>query len=78
MTKGTPSMGLHNKDATHRICRRCGRHSYFARKGYCASCGFGRTKKLRRYNWQTRLRAAQGHKSRNRRKEMAIHNHQKH
>ncbi|MFX1276957.1 MAG: 50S ribosomal protein L37e, partial [Promethearchaeota archaeon] len=36
MGKGTPSKGKKNKAATHKTCRRCGRHSYHRRKGYCA------------------------------------------
>ncbi|PTD94052.1 50S ribosomal protein L37e [archaeon SCG-AAA382B04] len=44
MTKGTPSQGKSGKD-THIRCRRCGKRSFNRRKGYCASCGFGRSKK---------------------------------
>ncbi|HID72181.1 MAG TPA: 50S ribosomal protein L37e [Thermoplasmata archaeon] len=50
MSKGTPSFGKRNKK-THILCRRCGKHSYHARKRYCASCGFGRSAKRRRYSW---------------------------
>ncbi|MDO5843691.1 MAG: 50S ribosomal protein L37e [Methanocorpusculum sp.] len=50
MTKGTPSMGLRNKH-THIICRRCGKQSFHARKGVCSACGFGKTSKIRKYNW---------------------------
>jgi large subunit ribosomal protein L37e len=78
MTKGTPSMGKHNRASTHGICRRCGRHSYFRRKHFCASCGYGKTTTMRKYGWQTKLRAVNGQKPRNRRTQMAIHNHQKH
>jgi large subunit ribosomal protein L37e len=53
MTKGTPSMGKKNKK-THIRCRRCGKHSYHATKKYCAACGYGRSKKLRKYSWQTK------------------------
>ncbi|MFP3197345.1 MAG: 50S ribosomal protein L37e [Sulfolobaceae archaeon] len=52
--KGTPSFGKMNKGATHVRCRRCGRNSFNARKGYCAACGFGRTRKIRRYSWQNK------------------------
>ncbi|QGR18725.1 50S ribosomal protein L37e [Stygiolobus azoricus] len=52
--KGTPSFGKMNKGATHIRCRRCGRNSFNARKGYCAACGFGKTKKIRRYSWQNK------------------------
>ncbi|MBI4145676.1 50S ribosomal protein L37e [Candidatus Woesearchaeota archaeon] len=50
--KGTYSMGRRNKGGTHIICRRCGRHSYHARKKACASCGFGKTTHMRHYNWK--------------------------
>lgn len=52
MTKGTPSNKGGKK--THVKCRRCGEESYHLKKGYCASCGFGRSKKMRSYAWQTR------------------------
>jgi len=49
MTKGTPSkMG---GKRTHTMCRRCGKHSYHIQKRVCASCGFGKTAKIRKYNW---------------------------
>ncbi len=50
--KGTPSMGKHGRGKTHIRCPRCGRHSYNVTKKYCASCGWGRSKRLRRYNWK--------------------------
>jgi len=50
MTKGTSSFGKRNK-VVHIRCRRCGRHSFNLRKGRCAHCGFGETKKWRKYNW---------------------------
>ena len=40
--KGTPSMGKKNKK-THIRCRRV-----------CASCGFGKSSKIRRYSWQNK------------------------
>lgn len=49
MSKGTTSkMG---GKRTHTICRRCGKHAFHIRKRVCAACGFGRTKKIRRYSW---------------------------
>ncbi|MDD1774875.1 MAG: 50S ribosomal protein L37e [Methanobacterium sp.] len=51
--KGTPSFGKRNKK-THIRCRRCGKNSYNARKKYCAACGFGRSKRIRSYNWQNK------------------------
>jgi len=52
--KGTPSFGKMNKTPTHIRCRRCGRNSYNVRKHYCAACGFGRTRKIKRYSWQNK------------------------
>lgn len=51
MTKGTASFGKRGKRQTHIVCRRCGKHSYHVRKKFCASCGFGRSAKLRKYRW---------------------------
>jgi large subunit ribosomal protein L37e len=50
MTKGTASMGKRNK-RLHIRCRRCGRNSFHMKKKICSSCGFGRSKKIRHYNW---------------------------
>jgi len=52
--KGTPSMGKRSKGKTHIKCRRCGRHAYNVAKGYCAACGFGRSRRIRRYFWSSR------------------------
>lgn len=52
--KGTPSMGRRSKGKTHIRCRRCGRHSYNVAKGYCAACGFGASKRIRRYSWASK------------------------
>ncbi len=55
MTKGTASMGMKGKrTALVQRCRRCGKRSYHVRSKKCASCGYGATAKLRRYNWQTK------------------------
>lgn len=48
--KGTPSYGKRNSK-THITCRRCGKHSYHARKAVCASCGFGNIARIRTYRW---------------------------
>ena len=53
MTKGTPSMGKHNKK-THTVCRRCGKHAYHLSHRVCAACGFGESSKLKRYSWMTK------------------------
>ncbi len=51
MTKGTPSFGRHSGKKTHIRCRRCGERAYHVRKKKCASCGYGETAKIRKYNW---------------------------
>ncbi len=51
--KGTPSFGKRNKK-THIRCRRCGKNSYNARKKSCSACGYGRSKRIRSYNWQNK------------------------
>ncbi|MFX1297564.1 MAG: 50S ribosomal protein L37e [Promethearchaeota archaeon] len=53
MGKGTPSFGKHQKK-THIRCRRCGRRSYHIRRKSCAACGFGRSRKIKRYSWQNK------------------------
>ena len=49
MGKGTPSKGKKNKAASHK-------------KHYCASCGFGRSAKLRKPSWRNRYKAFSGNK----------------
>jgi len=51
MSDGTAAMGKRGGKRVHIRCRRCGRHSFHRRKGYCAACGFGKSKRLRSYNW---------------------------
>jgi large subunit ribosomal protein L37e len=51
MTKGTPSFGRMHK-RTHILCRRCGRRSYHVRRKECASCGYGKSSRLRKFSWQ--------------------------
>jgi len=52
MTKGTASKGQkRNKGRIHIRCRRCGKTAYHKIQSICSSCGYGKTKKLRRYNW---------------------------
>lgn len=53
MAKGTPARGK-MIGVKHIRCRRCGRVSYHAKKQECAACGFGKTKKLRAFNWLAR------------------------
>ena len=53
MVKGTPSMGKkRRKGRLHIRCRRCGETSYHKIKGVCSHCGYGKSKKLRKYKWQ--------------------------
>jgi large subunit ribosomal protein L37e len=53
MTKGTPSMGKKSgKTNLVQRCRRCGKRSYHVRHKKCASCGFGKSARLRKYKWQ--------------------------
>lgn len=52
--KGTPSKGKQSGKNTHIRCRRCGKHAYHIKKKSCASCGFGSTKQIRRFNWQNK------------------------
>ena len=33
-------------------CRRCGNPAYHIRKKECAKCAFGKSKRLKSYNWQ--------------------------
>jgi large subunit ribosomal protein L37e len=47
-------MGKHSRGYTHIRCRRCGRNSFNVAKGYCAACGFGRSRRIRRYSWQSK------------------------
>ncbi len=63
MGKGTPSKGRKNKAASHKTCRRCGRHSYHRSRRICSYCGFGRMKKWRNPSWKTRYHAFNGKKS---------------
>ncbi len=51
MSDGTAAMGKRGRKIVHIKCRRCGRVSFHWRKGYCAACGFGRSKRMRKYNW---------------------------
>lgn len=51
MSKGTPSMGKRSSGKSHVPCRRCGRAAYNMQKSTCASCGYGKTTRLRTYTW---------------------------
>ena len=47
MTKGTPTLGKRSRGKLHIVCRRCGKKSFHMKKGVCASCGYGRSSKMR-------------------------------
>ncbi len=51
MAKGTPSKGKLSGGKTHIVCRRCGERSFHVSRKVCASCGYGKSAKLRKYNW---------------------------
>jgi large subunit ribosomal protein L37e len=39
------------------MCRRCGHRTYHAQKKICASCGYGKSAKLRGYSWKRKTNA---------------------
>jgi len=51
MGTGTAAMGRRSGKKTHIVCRRCGGHTFHAKKKKCSSCGYGATAKIRKYNW---------------------------
>lgn len=52
MSKGTASMGKKSGKKNMIQCRRCGKKTYHMRKKVCSSCGFGKSARLRDYNWK--------------------------
>jgi len=52
-SKGTAAFGK-RQTKTHILCRRCGKRTRHKRTGECASCGYGKSKKLRKFNWQNK------------------------
>jgi len=50
MTKGIGRTSIRN-DKSHITCRRCGKVSYHIQKKACASCGYGATAQMRRFQW---------------------------
>jgi large subunit ribosomal protein L37e len=48
--EGALRKGLRFKKV-HGKCRRCGKTSFHLQKGICASCGFGKSSRLRSYAW---------------------------
>ncbi len=54
MTKGTYARGKHSKHKVHLHCRRCGEKAYHIRRNICASCGYGKNAKMRKYAWNSK------------------------
>jgi len=54
--KGTPSMGEKSGKKNMIYCRRCGKRTMNLHKGKCASCGFGKSRRIRDYNWAKKFR----------------------
>ena len=54
--KGTPSMGAKSGGKNMIYCRRCGQRKMNINKGKCASCGFGKSRKLRGYKCNKKLK----------------------
>jgi large subunit ribosomal protein L37e len=52
MSKGTASMGKKSGKKNMIHCRRCGKRTYNIRKKRCASCGYGKSSRMRKYSWQ--------------------------
>ncbi|HLD12676.1 MAG TPA: 50S ribosomal protein L37e [Candidatus Nanoarchaeia archaeon] len=64
MSKGTASQGQkRNKGVLHIRCRRCGRSSYHKIKKVCSDCGFGRSARLRSYQWNKKVKVHKYRKS---------------
>jgi|TARA_B100001971_G_C18212132_1_gene551406 large subunit ribosomal protein L37e len=49
--KGSASIGKKSGKKNMIACRRCGKRTYSLRKDACASCAYGKSAKLRSYNW---------------------------
>jgi large subunit ribosomal protein L37e len=58
MSKGTSSLGKKGRKTIHIKCRRCGRVSFHRRKGVCAACGFGRSRKIRSHSWLNKKKSS--------------------
>ncbi len=52
MSKGTPSMGKKSGKKNMIHCRRCSKRSYHLSKKRCSSWGYGKSARLRGFNWQ--------------------------
>ena len=58
MGTGTAAKGKLNKGSNHIPCRRCGKKAFHKKASICASCGFGRSPKLRTFAWNKKNEAA--------------------
>lgn len=56
-SKGTAAKGKKAKKRFAIRCRRCGKAAYHIRHKVCASCGYGRSSKIRKYSWQKKKRS---------------------
>ncbi|MBI1935698.1 50S ribosomal protein L37e [Candidatus Woesearchaeota archaeon] len=54
--KGTSSMGKKSGKKNMIYCRRCGKRTFNLNKSKCASCGYGKSARLRKYNWQKKIK----------------------
>ena len=55
--KGTPSMGAKSGKKNMIHCRRCGKRTFnLGSKRACASCGYGKSKRIRSYKWAKKIR----------------------
>ena len=54
--KGTPSMGEKSGKKNMIYCRRCGKRTFSLNKHKCASCGFGKSRRVRDYTWAKKYR----------------------
>ena len=55
--KGTASMGEKSGKKNMIYCRRCGRRTFnLGSKQRCSSCGYGKSKRIRGYNWSKKFR----------------------
>lgn len=61
MPKGTPSFGKHNK-LLHKVCKRCGHHSFNIRQGVCVKCGYGKTKRILNLSWRWKSPLGKGNR----------------
>ena len=57
-SKGTAAKGQRlRRGRLHIRCARCGKTAYHKKFKICASCGFGKSKKIRKYAWMKKKRS---------------------